>query len=104
MRTKQELERVTLYLLFFNMLFEYSLAVLYMVTGAYELPKVVKEDATYAVRRVSSRSKFKTHYLISFLIWKVVSHYLKPHKSSMPNTPSRLNRSARRRLKQQEQW
>jgi len=41
-----------------------------IVSGAYELPK---ENATYAVRRVPSQSKFKTHYyLISFLIWKVV--------------------------------
>jgi len=51
------------------------------------------------------QSKFKTHYyLISFLIWKVVSRYLKPHKSNTPNTHSRLNRSARRRLKWQERW
>jgi len=60
--------------------------------GAYELPKVVKEHATYAVRQVPSQSIFKT--LISFLIWKVVSRYLKLHKSNTPNTPSWLNRSA----------
>jgi len=37
--------------------------------GAYEPPKAAKEHATYAVRRVPSQSKFKTHYyMICFLI------------------------------------
>jgi len=82
-----------------------------LLSGAYEPPKAAKEHATYAVHRVpsQSQSKFKTHYyLISFLIPKAVSHYLKLHKSGAPNTPSRsrsgLNRSARQRLKWQEQW
>jgi len=65
-------------------------------SGAYEPPKAAKEHATYAVCQVPSQSKFKTHhYLISFLIWKVVSRYLKLHKSNTPNTPSWLNISAR---------
>jgi len=82
----------------------YLVCLLYKASGAYEPPKAAKEHATYTVHRVPSQSKFKPHYyLISFLIWKVISRYLKPHKSNMPNTPSRscsrLNRSARRRLK-----
>jgi len=53
----------------------------YVQTGAYEPLKAAKEHVTYAVYQVPSQSKFKTHYyLISFLIWKVVSCYLKPYK------------------------